>query len=807
MIAFAKLSCTNRSYYHLSSCSYTMKRRAYSRSNRASSPKSNNIGEKTSVRTKMEMARAAALGDNNSTANSSDSSTSSADEMDMKQPPHNQNNNTESIEELKQSIMGRQIKSMYDIDHNSEAIQSSHLSTGMNTNGLSMHVTTINGGGSTTVANQLRNELSCPICHDILYNPCSLGKQKFNHKQLNFFFLCILILSPLSLDMLISVRILFSLLGCGHSFCIGCLNWWFDRQSTQSQPNNGNNGGRDGGWGDRMRRDIGMDNGRDEGGMNEDESNEEETENWHGTCPTCRTSIPPSQSNPTTKPILQVNTCLKVVLDTLYNNEMNQRRQVEVKAKARATRGENNGLHSRECEEIEVLKEEDDELAYVREMVGRDGEGGEGMGSKKRKKYKDEEAGWIALHSSANQPGWQDDGVYNHGHNNNGIMIRRNIVLDESDQRYQISLGLTKCTYLSNNKIQAYAAAKSSNTNNNEGSSQYGILDIELCLLTMEEDEVDDSGFPTFVNEGDDDEALICTSYDKIHSCVEAVVRVVSLLELGISGGDDRKMPAFGNNGDTNASPQVRELSLSRGMIGRDGSVRFRIDLTKALEGSGDNDDLQVVKLRFSHADTGAVLELRVPFKNDVTNEMGDDGEIEYCGKKPSAAVKNDGSRFLLDDHDEDEDDDEPNEYEDDGFVVNGSQSEDESSSSDDDDDDGECQICKNGGDLIICDGEDEEGGCGDMYHLSCIGRSVVPPGDWICKKCANENGMNVGIEGHEYKVEGSDEEEDDEVQEVEALANNQPLTIDDSDDEEEIVLPKKKRLKRTILEPESDSD
>jgi len=228
--------------------------------------------------------------------------------------------------------------------------------------------------------------------------------------------------------------------------------------------------------------------------------------------------------------------------------------------------------------------------------------------------------------------------------------------------------------------------------------------------------------------------------------------------------------------------------------------------LTKALEGSGDNDDLQVVKLRFSHADTGAVLELRVPSKNDVTNEMEDDGEIEYCGKKPSAAVKNDGSRFLLDDHDEDEDDDEPNEYEDDGFVVNGSQSEDESSS-DDDDDDGECQICKNGGDLIICDGGDEEGGCGNMYHLSCIGRSVVPPGDWICKKCANENGMNVGIEGHEYKVEGSDEE-DDEVQEVEARANNNPLTIDDSDDdEEEIVLPKKKRLKRTILEPESDSD
>jgi len=626
------------------------------------------------------------------------------------------------------------------------------------------------------VANTLRNELSCPICHDILYNPTS--------------FLC------------------------GHTFCIGCLNWWFDRQQSQS---NGSNGGgradgrsRDGGWGDRMRRDIGMFNGglfngRDEDDTNNGESNEVETENWHGTCPTCRTSIPPSQSNPTIKPILQVNTCLKVVLDTLYSNETNQRHQVEVKAKAKATRGENNGLHNRGCEEIEVLKEEDDELGYLRDMLN-NRIGVEGMGSdKKRNKYKDEEAGWITLRSSTNQPGWQGNVIYNHGSNQSGtgIMIRRNIVLDESDQQYQISLGLIKCTYSSNNKYKPYAAATR--------TCQYGILDIKLCLLTMEEDEVDESGFPAFVYEGDDDEALICTSDDKIHSCVEAVVRVVSLSELDSSGedDDDRKMPAFGSNGDTNVSPQIRELSLSHGIIGRDGSVRFRIDLTKALEGIDDgqaSDNLQVVKLRFSHADTGAILELRVPFKSGK-NDMEDDGEIEYCDtRKRQIAAKNDGCRFLSDDHhDEDEDDGGPNEYIDDGFVVSGSHSEDESSF-DDDDDDGECQICKNGGDLIICDRGDEEGGCGDMYHLSCIGRSVVPPGDWICKKCANKKGMNVGMEGHEYKVDG-DEEEDDEVQEVEARANNNPLTIDDSDDEEDIVLPKKKRRKRIILESESDSD
>ena len=56
-----------------------------------------------------------------------------------------------------------------------------------------------------------------------------------------------------------------------------------------------------------------------------------------------------------------------------------------------------------------------------------------------------------------------------------------------------------------------------------------GVLNIELCLLTMEEDEVEDSDFLMFASVGSDNEALICTSNDRVHSCIQSSMRVVSL--------------------------------------------------------------------------------------------------------------------------------------------------------------------------------------------------------------------------------------------------------------------------------------
>ena len=143
---------------------------------------------------------------------------------------------------------------------------------------------------------------------------------------------------------------------------------------------------------------------------------------------------------------------------------------------------------------------------------------------------------------------------------------------------------------------------------------------------------------------------------------------------------------------------------------------------------------------------------MRLPPRGDIDNMLGGrDGEIVFGVSKRGCAAKdrNDPTRYLLDemDEDEEENDDEPNEYVEDGFLVYGSYDSDEEDGDscrskdsysgefsgddhdDDDDEDGECQLCLTGGDLIVCDGGNHGGGCGHLYHLHCIGRSVLPPG------------------------------------------------------------------------------
>jgi hypothetical protein len=451
------------------------------------------------------------------------------------------------------------------------------------------------------------------------------------------------------------------------------------------------------------------------------EESDDEILQVFGTCPSCRHQIVgESKSN-----LFQVNTALKSCMDTLFGAEMNQRRLAEQREDRKAVRGENGGTHNRGCEEIVSLPKED-VIAW----------GKNGM--------KDEENGWVSLYAAS------DRGKRSTAH------IRRNIILDDCDQQFQVSLAFTKC-FIS------------------KGSNGC-IVDVELCLLRMEEDEIDDSGFPALVTEGSDDEALICTSNDRIHTCIEssAMIAPAALFEK-------KEFSCFAN--DNSNGKEIKEVPLSRGMISSDGSVRFRIDAGRVLEDesrdeAGSMKDPKLIKLIFIHVDTGAVLELRTPLKFETEEEDDDahddhsDGEIEYGGTRRQGG-RNKASKFVVDAYEEeDEDSNEPNEYEMDDFVVEGSQ--------DTDDEEG-CDICNQHGELIVCDGGEEAGGCGKSFHLECINRSEVPPGenmykfcirllvactthnslcalgDWICKDCASEVGFKVGIEGYEYAPEDAD--------------------------------------------------
>lgn len=81
--------------------------------------------------------------------------------------------------------------------------------------------------------------------------------------------------------------------------------------------------------------------------------------------------------------------------------------------------------------------------------------------------------------------------------------------------------------------------------------------------------------------------------------------------------------------------------------------------------------------------------------------------------------------------------------------------------------------------------------------------------GNWICKACANDNGIKVGIEGHEHKADGHEEET-----EIAAHNNNKPLVIDSSEDDSEddrdvlhIPKKKKKQQKRKFIDLSESDD
>ena len=93
------------------------------------------------------------------------------------------------------------------------------------------------------------------------------------------------------------------------------------------------------------------------------------------------------------------------------------------------------------------------------------------------------------------------------------------------------------------------------------------------------------------------------------------------------------------------------------------------------------------------------------------------------------------------------------------------------------------------------------------MHHTYLI--IAITIGDWICKVCANDHGINVGIEGHEYEVGGSEDEDDND--DKSNNNKNELLALDsDSDDEDVVHIPKKKaerQSKRKVIDLSESDD
>ena len=295
------------------------------------------------------------------------------------------------------------------------------------------------------------------------------------------------------------------------------------------------------------------------------------------------------------------------------------------------------------------------------------------------------------------------------------VQVRRSINLDAEDQRMQLALSV----YRRPQRIVV---------------DEQNAFRVQLCLLHMEEDEAADSGFPSSV-ENEEDEMLLCGRESRIlHTYIEV------------------KMKA--ENGRTSL--------ISRIASDDNGLFNYTLDPSIAI---GDASEIR--GLLFEHADSGCRLEI------DLAQLQSRGGSTLRPQNQPNRGARshssdeegdsdnsyNNGQRrrgFVVGDGDEsDEGDENQDEFEDDGFLVD-----DQNQTSDidgefsgEEEDNDICEICKKHGDLMICDGGKEDDGCGKSFHAACVNRDFVPEGEWICQNCASSHGIATGIEGHEFKA------------------------------------------------------
>jgi len=178
-------------------------------------------------------------------------------------------------------------------------------------------------------------------------------------------------------------------------------------------------------------------------------------------------------------------------------------------------------------------------------------------------------------------------------------------------------------------------------------------------------------------------------------------------------------------------------VPVARRVMGQEGVVLFRIDISAA-------ELRQASRYCFRHEETGAELQITVPHSFAAAKDDNYDDEEHY----PENMTSND---HMVEEQFSEDDDSEMNEFEEDGFVVG----------DDEHDDDDVCCLCHDGGELIVCDGGDFLKGCGCYFHIKCVTRKEIPPGDWVCQGCANAIGLeDVGIEGHEFPLSTHDDEQ-----------------------------------------------
>jgi len=374
------------------------------------------------------------------------------------------------------------------------------------------------------------------------------------------------------------------------------------------------------------------------------------------------------------------------------------------------------------------------------------------------------------------------------------VQIRRSVVLDADDQRMQLALAVYQ-------KPIKEVRAENDDDDNYNGSSR-GCFRVQLCLLTMEEDEAADSGFPTNVTTPED-ELLMCGN-----GCSRFLY---STLDVQMKDDNGRISP------------------LARLCCDSNGCFNYVLDPTHS---AGNPADIRV--LLFIHSETGTQLEINLA---QLQNRAGGNTLSSNCRPNNRRARFYDDEDVNFekgrDDESEEEEAENQEEFEEDGFVVGENDESDmedagENDESDmegvfsDGDEDDRCVICNDGGELMICEGGEDNIGCGKSFHWTCVDRRLVPDGDWICQACARVANIEAGPIGHEFPVakensnktveahedDGNDDGDGDDIRNEET---NEKLLQQDIDCEDTpVVKPSansNNNNKRRFVLEDSDSD
>jgi ribosomal protein L37AE/L43A len=346
------------------------------------------------------------------------------------------------------------------------------------------------------------------------------------------------------------------------------------------------------------------------------------------------------------------------------------------------------------------------------------------------------------------------------GRNNDDfISVKRSVVMDSNDQRMRLALAVYGPIQQAVKDASEYHGDKKDKTKN---------VIVTLCLLHLEEDEAEE-GIPFLVQKNGDDEEFI-TKEDQFSSLVD-----FSLLS---------------SNG--------RATPMSRRQLSSNGTVVFslRLDVKKYS-----------TTFSFYHEETG--LQLILEISKEGLQKLATT-ERKMRSKDVETNFSDEEDSKCTDDSDESEDNKfvygvggrDTGEYEKDGFVE--SDVEDEDAMSQD-----ECNLCGQGGELLICDGGDHSEGCRRSFHITCLGLSAIPNGDWICSSCADTLGFGTSKVGHEFTVEDTKEKEDDESDDCEfSIADSEESSHNEGKKHKHQKKSKKERKvsKRRII-TESDDD